>query len=52
MVNSILRNCEAVVPYIGTWIETIIDAVITEYQLVVPYIGTWIETRPLRCFYL
>ena len=31
-----------VVPYIGTWIETI--AVSHNRACVVPYIGTWIET--------
>ena len=34
-----------VVPYIGTWIETMIARVAKALALVVPYIGTWIETR-------
>ena len=33
-----------VVPYIGTWIETIEDKFKDEEKVVVPYIGTWIET--------
>ena len=35
----------AVVPYIGTWIETIAVGVPMIGPAVVPYIGTWIETR-------
>ena len=34
-----------VVPYIGTWIETLEDIVGLQKTLVVPYIGTWIETE-------
>ena len=34
-----------VVPYIGTWIETLEDAENLEKEKVVPYIGTWIETK-------
>ena len=33
-----------VVPYIGTWIETLPLALPPLRQVVVPYIGTWIET--------
>ena len=33
-----------VVPYIGTWIETVILVVNIGGCEVVPYIGTWIET--------
>ena len=33
-----------VVPYIGTWIETIGGWYVRISGLVVPYIGTWIET--------
>ena len=45
--------CFYVVPYIGTWIETIRPSVKRYEQEVVPYIGTWIETaakgqRPVR----
>ena len=36
--------CILVVPYIGTWIETIEDKFKDEEKVVVPYIGTWIET--------
>ena len=37
----------AVVPYIGTWIETHESMMMYEKRKVVPYIGTWIETtRP------
>ena len=34
-----------VVPYIGTWIETINDFRNVNAYQVVPYIGTWIETQ-------
>ena len=38
-----------VVPYIGTWIETIRLGMTTYEYRVVPYIGTWIETpNPLN----
>ena len=33
-----------VVPYIGTWIETLLRLCEKESIRVVPYIGTWIET--------
>ena len=33
-----------VVPYIGTWIETLMMAKYRYGLYVVPYIGTWIET--------
>ena len=33
-----------VVPYIGTWIETLYSDEQREKLKVVPYIGTWIET--------
>ena len=33
-----------VVPYIGTWIETLPISRVVVPRLVVPYIGTWIET--------
>ena len=33
-----------VVPYIGTWIETVIGDLLYISISVVPYIGTWIET--------
>ncbi len=36
-----------VVPYIGTWIETLYKSRSKVRYLVVPYIGTWIETRHL-----
>ena len=35
----------AVVPYIGTWIETSMGAAAWGLFPVVPYIGTWIETK-------
>ena len=35
---------KGVVPYIGTWIETISEGVTDKPETVVPYIGTWIET--------
>ena len=34
----------AVVPYIGTWIETLSGDIFAYWGGVVPYIGTWIET--------
>ena len=34
----------SVVPYIGTWIETIWKESFVKTHVVVPYIGTWIET--------
>ena len=33
-----------VVPYIGTWIETLNNLSLKYGNNVVPYIGTWIET--------
>ena len=36
-----------VVPYIGTWIETVAKYEPNAVVGVVPYIGTWIETRQL-----
>ena len=33
-----------VVPYIGTWIETLVKVNKNGKIRVVPYIGTWIET--------
>ena len=35
----------AVVPYIGTWIETVMGNGGAFFRDVVPYIGTWIETK-------
>ena len=37
----------AVVPYIGTWIETVMGGLFKMMEYVVPYIGTWIETHYL-----
>ena len=34
-----------VVPYIGTWIETLFPLQHPTQSHVVPYIGTWIETH-------
>ena len=34
----------SVVPYIGTWIETVTENTNETTGRVVPYIGTWIET--------
>ena len=36
-----------VVPYIGTWIETLFGDSERGEEFVVPYIGTWIETETL-----
>ena len=35
----------SVVPYIGTWIETVWKESCVKTRYVVPYIGTWIETE-------
>ena len=35
---------DEVVPYIGTWIETLKKQIEALEKMVVPYIGTWIET--------
>ena len=37
-----------VVPYIGTWIETVTTVNTAIVDEVVPYIGTWIETGLIR----
>ena len=42
-----IYNAVQVVPYIGTWIETIGEFKMMSTENVVPYIGTWIETRTL-----
>ena len=39
-----LSGPEMVVPYIGTWIETLFAERFDRCHYVVPYIGTWIET--------
>ena len=39
------RHILAVVPYIGTWIETPLTDCQNCFGTVVPYIGTWIETQ-------
>ena len=39
-----LKYPNAVVPYIGTWIETQKVYKKEGLKVVVPYIGTWIET--------
>ena len=42
----------AVVPYIGTWIETLLFEQQWRAFGVVPYIGTWIETdTPISPYY-
>ena len=44
-----------VVPYIGTWIETLTPLDLLYANWVVPYIGTWIETYIYRintCTYI
>ena len=43
-----VTNLILVVPYIGTWIETIGKTVTLHVASVVPYIGTWIETTLFR----
>ena len=35
-----------VVPYVGTWIETVLLRLMNITYKVVPYVGTWIETLP------
>ena len=39
-----------VVPYIGTWIETVFYLPTEHLFEVVPYIGTWIETANYRLY--
>ena len=34
---------EAVVPYVGTWIEIMYESNFNNAADVVPYVGTWIE---------
>ena len=41
---SPVRGINWVVPYIGTWIETLEMSGVSLSDRVVPYIGTWIET--------
>ena len=38
------EDLKSVVPYIGTWIETVWGCKEVDSLAVVPYIGTWIET--------
>ena len=40
-----------VVPYIGTWIETLMSIAKGNVESVVPYIGTWIETAKYNIDY-
>ena len=40
----VIQLLPLVVPYIGTWIETIGAGRRQKRAIVVPYIGTWIET--------
>ena len=49
MCNGFIEVCNRcthfwVVPYIGTWIETVLPINTHSSPAVVPYIGTWIET--------
>ena len=32
-----------VAPYVGAWIEMLLNAVISPYSSVAPYVGAWIE---------
>ena len=48
MFSPFPNNFDHVVPYIGTWIETIYCAFVELLNGVVPYIGTWIETEKGR----
>ena len=41
---NVYNLISTVVPYIGTWIETMDEPLKELSYLVVPYIGTWIET--------
>ena len=44
MIIKLFLIRSAVVPYIGTWIETYKEIIEGRFDVVVPYIGTWIET--------
>ena len=35
-----------VTPFVGVWIETRLNVLITENGLVTPFVGVWIETAP------
>ena len=41
-----------VAPYVGAWIETVIQNRPLIQQLVAPYVGAWIETLSLSYAYL
>ncbi|MBU8567071.1 hypothetical protein KM914_11600 [Virgibacillus pantothenticus] len=32
-----------VAPYIGAWIEIVLDCILVAWSIVAPYIGVWIE---------
>ena len=46
--GTLITKAHGVVPYIGTWIETVSMIARVAKALVVPYIGTWIETMIAR----
>ena len=33
-----------VAPYVGAWIETLLDSQVSDCISVAPYVGAWIET--------
>ncbi len=43
-MDAVASSAIAVVPYAGTWIETVRHKLEAETGNVVPYAGTWIET--------
>ena len=38
------NNCLCVAPYVGAWIETIMQGQAALQNAVAPYVGAWIET--------
>ena len=43
-----LNKTQGVAPYVGAWIETIIDINPQVNQNVAPYVGAWIETKYIK----
>ena len=40
----VIHHREVVAPYVGAWIETIYQAILSVSDKVAPYVGAWIET--------
>ena len=41
-------NVLLVTPYVGVWIETILNLIRTSGIIVTPYVGVWIETPTVQ----